>query len=75
MTLTLAELKAMEPETIFAYGIHRRIGAWAAIRGGIHDWAVYSLPFVLTANPPDAKEVVRQGSKEPRHSAGILVHS
>lgn len=54
--LTLKELKEMEPDTIFAEGtlvdspeeIHLagtgRTVKWVAVRGGIHDWAIYCQP-------------------------------
>ena len=68
--LTLDQLKAMEPSTIFAQGImndgptglnmshSERILRWVAIRGGIHDWAIY-------AGPEDwsAEAVARSGDK------------
>jgi hypothetical protein len=52
--LTLKTLKEMEPHTIFAKGvvIDSREGCnmagtgkeikWVAVRGGIHDWAIYT---------------------------------
>ncbi len=51
--LTLKELKEMMPDTIFARGTvsdnpvgvnmtnSGRLLRWAAVRGGIHDWAIY----------------------------------
>ena len=51
--LTLENLKEMEPDTIFAKGIvlddsdgvnMSNSGSemkWVAVRGGIHDWAIY----------------------------------
>jgi len=46
--LTLEKLKEMEPETIFAFGegnypeLHKGEDIrWVAVRGGIHDWALY----------------------------------
>lgn len=45
--LTLADLKAMPPDTIFATGItedprpYNEPVRWLAVRGGIHDWAIY----------------------------------
>ncbi len=45
--LTLNMLKAMPPKTIFATGttkdpsIYEKEVRWIAIRGGIHDWAIY----------------------------------
>lgn len=68
--LTLEALKAMEPETIFASGTTidgpeglnmARTGKllrWVAIRGGIHDWAIYA----HFADLP-AEEVARIGDK------------
>jgi hypothetical protein len=53
--LTLAELKAIPPNTIFARGVVEnspegifmtRDGGllrWVAVRGGIHDWCIYCL--------------------------------
>lgn len=47
--LTIEKLKSMEPKKIFAHG-HTYITnfsgdstwtKWVAIRGGIHDWAIY----------------------------------
>ena len=52
-TLTLADLKALEPETLFASGItvdnvnginmtgSGKALRWVAVRGGIHDWTIY----------------------------------
>lgn len=52
--LTLKQLKAMEPDTIFATGtmVDSPTGLhmagtgkklrWVAVRGGIHDWAIYA---------------------------------
>jgi hypothetical protein len=54
--LTIQQLKDMEPDTIFATGTAKdepgslnmaRTGQelhWVAIRGGIHDWAIYVAP-------------------------------
>ena len=46
--LTIEQLKAIPPRTIFAKGtgliprIHRETRiAWIAVRGGIHDWCIY----------------------------------
>jgi len=51
--LTLKELKEMDPSTIFLSGISidgpeginmdrsGKMLRWVAIRGGIHDWAIY----------------------------------
>lgn len=51
--LTVEKLKAMQPETIFASGefLDNDLGInfqgtgkqlkWVAVRGGIHDWAIY----------------------------------
>ena len=49
--LTLQKLKAMKPRTIIEYGsgmIEDRTFMWVAVRGGIHDWAIY---FSLNAQP------------------------
>ena len=50
--LTLKKLKEMKPHTIFAFKpgeTNGRTFMWVAIRGGIHDWAIYtslnSIPF------------------------------
>ncbi len=52
-TLTLQDLKDMKPNTIFAKGKSfdspeginmtnsRKMLRWVAVRGGIHDWAIY----------------------------------
>jgi len=48
--LTLAKLKDMIPNTIFKRGviednpegISPNSFSWVAVRGGIHDWAIYS---------------------------------
>lgn len=45
--LTLQQLKDMEPHTVFAQGVnlnlvlHSSPIRWVAVRGGIHDWAIY----------------------------------
>ncbi len=46
--LTLQKLKEMKPHTIFAKGgglieeFSREMNTkWVAVRGGIHDWAIY----------------------------------
>lgn len=51
--LTLKQLKEMKPETIFDRGVSEdspdginmtnsgRPLRWVAVRGGIHDWAIY----------------------------------
>ena len=52
-TLTLVDLKAMKPETIFATGTafdnasginmtnSGKVLRWVAVRGGFHDWCIY----------------------------------
>ena len=43
--LTIEELKKMKPYTIFRFlAGHNdtRTFMWVAVRGGIHDWAIYS---------------------------------
>lgn len=43
--LTLKKLKEMEPHTIFEFKsgeINGRTFMWVAVRGGIHDWAIYT---------------------------------
>jgi len=52
--LTLEKLKEMDSHTIFAYGAD-----WVAVRGGIHDWAIYK----------------GQGTKEYIRDWGNKVHS
>jgi len=51
--LTVEKLKAMGPRTIFVHGADEMDGRtfmWVAIRGGMHDWAIYttlnSVPMV-----------------------------
>ena len=51
--LTLEDLKKMEPHKIFEHGVIRddqdginmtgsgEMLRWVAVRGGIHDWAIY----------------------------------
>ena len=42
--LTLKDLKEMEPGKIFANGLTQYMNTeikWVAVRGGIHDWAIY----------------------------------
>ena len=42
--LTIKQLKATKPNTIFASGTEmngQSIIQWVAVRGGIHDWAIY----------------------------------
>lgn len=43
--LTLQQLKDMKPHTIFEFkpgNNNERTFMWVAIRGGIHDWAIYT---------------------------------
>lgn len=40
--ITLVDLKTMEPKTIFDSGFEPQLGYWVAVRGNIHDWAVYA---------------------------------
>lgn len=43
--LTLAKLKKMKPNTIFEFkpgSNGERTFMWVAVRGGIHDWAIYT---------------------------------
>jgi hypothetical protein len=56
--MTFKELKNMEPGAIFASGRDPHIGQWVAVRGGIHDWAIYHMPY--GAND---LEVSRNGEK------------
>ncbi len=74
VTLTVDELILMGPDEIFAHGWHRRIGSWVAIRGGIHDWAVYAIPGPIedSLSPRDISE---RGDKQPSNVAGLLVHA
>lgn len=51
--LTIKKLKLMKPHTIFEYKVGRneeRTFMWVAVRGEIHDWAIYTsinaIPFV-----------------------------
>jgi hypothetical protein len=51
--LTVEKLKDMQPHTIFAEGVtidnytginmsnSNKVLRWVAVRGGIHDWAIY----------------------------------
>lgn len=68
--LTLQELKEMKPHEIIATGLtidnytgiymsnSDKILRWVAVRGGIHDWAVY-IHFATH----DVDYVMRQGDK------------
>lgn len=43
--LTIKKLKAMKPHTIFEFKPgenEERTFMWVAVRGGIHDWAIYT---------------------------------
>lgn len=43
--LTLQQLKDMKPNTIFEFKAGKnseRTFMWVAVRGGIHDWAIYT---------------------------------
>lgn len=55
MTLTLARLKQLKEHEIFARGIITHEGKdleWVAVRGTIHDWAIYRQnPFTLQNYP------------------------
>jgi len=45
--ITLEDLKAMDPSTVFAFGsstepiLHTEEVNWVAKRGVVHDWAIY----------------------------------
>lgn len=41
--LTITDLIQMKPNTIFSNGSVRHVH-WVAVRGDIHDWAIYSCP-------------------------------
>ena len=62
--LTKAMLKAMPPHTIFATGagaypeIYSGEIRWAAVRGGIEDWAIY-----YHRPDRDIHEIARTGDK------------
>ena len=68
--LTLEKLKEMAPDTMFASGVmldapnglfmtgSGRLLRWVAIRGGIHDWAIYC-HFATN----DAEWISRRGDK------------
>lgn len=68
MAITIADLKAMPPNTIFAQGeaIDGPLGInimgsgkmlrWVAVRGGIWDWAIYAgwtMPYEQVAKTGD----------------------
>ena len=72
--LTLAKLKAMEPDTVFAKGtfIDSPEGCnlantgkevrWVAVRGGIHDWAIYAQnPYYIDDFGPEVMAVGYSG--------------
>ena len=43
--LTLEKLKKMKPNTVFEFKVSRndeRTFMWVAVRGDIHDWAIYT---------------------------------
>lgn len=64
--LTLEMLKEMEPETIFSYGHDFELGRWVAVRGGIHDWAIYATKksFKPTATELEIRQyIASQGDK------------
>ena len=71
--LTLEKLKEMQPDLIFAQGVIEdspkgiNIGntgnqlKWVAIRGGIHDWAIYAdSPY---ESRDSFEDVARYGNK------------
>jgi len=67
--LTLQQLKEMKPHTIFEFKAGEMDGRtfmWVAVRGGIHDWAIYTslsaVPFVDFWGA-DKKELARRGDK------------
>jgi len=79
--LTIEKLKAMEPNTIFAHGTFSDtpegiyvMGSgltltWVAVRGGIHDWAIYyGRPHIVdflgtTRAPTSLEDIARNGDK------------
>lgn len=56
--LTIEDLKAMKPETIFASGNVDGLTKWVAVRGRIWDWAIY-IGIFTWAN----EEIARAGIK------------
>jgi hypothetical protein len=69
--LTIEELKRMQPETIFAQGRNlikeycdnlrgETEIDWIAIRGGIHDWAIY---YQLSDKNWDTEMIQKYGIK------------
>lgn len=62
--LTVDQLKAMPPDTIFATGtvedprLYRGPIRWVAVRGGYHDWTIY-----YHHDTYDSKYIKRHGDK------------
>jgi hypothetical protein len=62
--LTLQKLKDLKTNTIFASGttlridIHSSAVKWVAVRGGIHDWAIYYSTFTT-----DEDTIYKYGDK------------
>ena len=84
-TLTIETLKAMESSKIFATGLEEIphpwytgsiIVRWVAIRGGIHDWAIYhSLSTNLYHDREvDGCECHLRSSEESIASHGAKLH-
>ena len=68
--LTIKQLKAMKPNTIFAKGetavedywdtLKEMQVRWIAVRGGIHDWAIY---YNLVNDNKSDEEIRNYGDK------------
>ena len=73
--LTLKKLKGMKPDTIFAKGTLTdspndinlantdRTLKWIAVRGNIHDWAIYCQPISSTPLEWDWERIRSFGDK------------
>lgn len=57
--LTLEQLKEFKPHEIFATGLTPDGWGWVAVRGGIHDWAIYVDP----SREKTPEETARWGDK------------
>ena len=74
--LTIDSLKAMTPHKVFSFGqctdedYFGHEFKWTAVRGGIHDWAMY-YHYI----DKDFDFIARAGDKVPQHIAIKLIEA
>jgi|AntRauTorckE6833_2_1112554.scaffolds.fasta_scaffold91129_1 hypothetical protein len=74
--LTIESLKGMSPNKVFSFGQSSDLDyfghefKWVAVRGGIHDWAMYYHHI-----DKDYDFIARCGDKVPQHIACKLIEA